>query len=29
MFQPKTAKIALFVIVVLSMGVLIGRLLPF
>jgi hypothetical protein len=29
MFQPKTAKITLAVLVVLSVGVLIGRFLPF
>jgi hypothetical protein len=29
MFQPRTAKMALYTIVVLSLGVLIGRFLPF
>jgi hypothetical protein len=29
MFQPRTAKIALFGIIVLSLGVVIGRFLPF
>jgi hypothetical protein len=29
MFQPRTAKIALALLIVLSIGVLIGRILPF
>jgi hypothetical protein len=28
MFQPRTAKIALFVLIVLAVGLLIGRFLP-